>query len=146
MPSNIRRNIGIWLLDNNHNCLRNGFAISFSNGCNERNFVETISLYRIIISSLPRRCLGESPKICVVDKQSEGYELKIKKCITKKCCTGCCLKNFSVNNNLRLTEDKNYLTIHSPWKKDNHKTSGTSLMELECTSIANLRSMVFKSE
>jgi hypothetical protein len=37
----------------------------------------------------------------------------------------CCLKRFSVDNNLRLTEDKNYLAIQSPLEKDKHKTSGS---------------------
>ena len=71
------------------------------------------------------RMYGESPKILIVDNQNKGYELKIKKCVTKKCCIGCCLKRFSVDNNLRLTEDKNYLTIYSPLEKDKHKTSGS---------------------
>jgi hypothetical protein len=119
----ILRNIGVGMPDNNHKCLRNGFATSFSNGWNALNFVETMFFYTIV-PSVPHECMENHLKFWLLIIKTR-LQLKIKKCVTKKVLHRCCLKRFSVDNNLRLTEDKNYLTIYSPLEKDKHKTSGT---------------------
>jgi hypothetical protein len=59
------------------------------------------------------KCLGEPPKISVVDNQKQGFVLKIKKSSAKKCCHCCCIRKFSMDHKLQVTEDENYLTIQS---------------------------------
>lgn len=71
-------------------------------------------LYTAVSESL-FKCLGEPPKISVVDNQKQGYVLKIRKKSAKKCCNCCCVRNLSKNHNLQITEDERYLTIHSPY-------------------------------
>jgi hypothetical protein len=73
---------------------------------------EIMDLHRTVLA-FPFSCLGEPPKISVVDNQKEGYVLKIKKKSAKKCCRCCCIKNLCKSMNLRLTEDESYLTINS---------------------------------
>jgi hypothetical protein len=76
------------------------------------NFVEAMGLYRSV-SKVHFRCQGDTSKISVVDNENEGYFLKIKKCLTKKCCVYCCLKDCSKSSNVLVSEDGDYLTIHS---------------------------------
>jgi hypothetical protein len=76
------------------------------------NFTQTIALHRRVSATL-FKCLNETPKISVVDNQKQGYVLKIKKKSVKKCCNYCCVRVFSKENNVQVTEDDNYFTIHS---------------------------------
>ncbi|MBN1358916.1 hypothetical protein JW988_09145 [Candidatus Bathyarchaeota archaeon] len=71
-----------------------------------------MSLYAVVSASV-FKCLGEPPKVSVVDNQKDGYVLKIKKKTAKKCCNCCCIRYLSENHNLQVTEDDNYLTILS---------------------------------
>jgi hypothetical protein len=76
------------------------------------NFVEVMALYRAF--SVGRfKCACTSPKITVADFQSEGYVLKIPKSPAEKFCLSC-IKDFSKNKGLIVTENGKYLTIHSP--------------------------------
>jgi len=71
-----------------------------------------MSLYKAV-STVLFKCLGEPPKISVVDNQKQGYVLKIRKNSAKKCGHYCCIRNFSKNCNIQVTEDERYLTIQS---------------------------------
>jgi hypothetical protein len=76
------------------------------------NFVEVMALYRAF--SVGRfRCSGVSPKISITDFLSEGYVLKVAKKSVRKYCLDC-IRDFSINEGLRLSEDESYLSIHSP--------------------------------
>jgi hypothetical protein len=71
-----------------------------------------MALYRIF--SVGRfKCSGASPKIGICDLLGEGYVLKVTKNSASKFCLNC-IRNFCFSKGLRLTEDADYLTIHSP--------------------------------
>jgi hypothetical protein len=80
--------------------------------CITLNFVEAIALYRSV-SKVHFRCQGNASKISLVDNENKGYFLKIRKCTTRNCCAYCCLKECSKISNILVSEDGNYLTIHS---------------------------------
>jgi hypothetical protein len=67
-------------------------------------------LYRTV-SAFPFKCLAESPKICIVDNQKEGYFLKIKKDSDRKFCLYCCIKKSFRNYNLIVAQDERYVTL-----------------------------------
>jgi hypothetical protein len=77
------------------------------------NFIETMALYRAI-SAFSLDCSNESPKICIVDNQKEGYVLKIRMESAPEYCHWSCIKNFSKNHNFQVTEDGKYLSIQLP--------------------------------
>ena len=82
------------------------------NGEQDLNFVETMALYRLF--SVGRlNCSGIKPKISVANFLGEGYVLKITKKLATKYCINC-VRDFSSERRLRVSEDKNYLTIQIP--------------------------------
>jgi len=47
----------------------------------------------------------------MVDNGNDGYVLVVKKSPDKKCCDGCCAREFAKEEKLRVTEDERYVTL-----------------------------------
>ena len=76
------------------------------------NFPEAMALYRIV-SEVPFKCSDQPRKIGLIDRQEEGYALRIKLDCALKRCSYCCVREFLRSRNMRVTENMNYVTISS---------------------------------
>jgi hypothetical protein len=71
------------------------------------NFDDVLVLHNAV-SSLPFRCGDQSPRISIVDKQTDGYVIAIR----KKCCSRC-IRYFLKVMDLSVNEDEKYLIIRT---------------------------------
>ncbi len=75
------------------------------------NFVEVMALSRAF--SVGRfKCSRATPKITIGEYLNDGYSIAIDKVATNKFCLGC-IRNFTSERGLRMSENKKYLVIRS---------------------------------
>ena len=74
------------------------------------SFKQTLSLFNAFkVRSF--KCPDCQPKVTMVDNGNDGYVLVVKKSPDKKCCDGCCAREFAKEEKLRVTEDERYVTL-----------------------------------